>query len=187
MCTMSYNSDYAITTCIILCKCDDYLFDWKSFRTLVFNWDFHADKFIDRRKRRKELYPFHFIKTVSWIVTLVSKIKNSNMSLVKFSTTSSFPNACFDLEDHVYPGPWTVYGGCRKIKIKVFSGWNELNDLCTHFVKYMYKLYSILNIIVKKNSVYVQWLMVILFHYLNLLDITTSDAYFPFSRSDFVE
>ena len=59
------------------------------------------------------------------------KNTNTNMSLVKCVPSRSFPNAWS--QDHVDPGPWTVYGGSKKIKIKKIT--DEMNWIYTFHIK----------------------------------------------------
>ena len=95
ICTSPYNSDYASTTCIDLCKCDDNLIDRKSFWTLDFNWETFMQptwaKYLGQR--RKELFPFTLNNSCPldwhWLI-LVSEIKNSNMSYGEMISKKQF-------------------------------------------------------------------------------------------------
>ena len=70
---------------LIMCKCDDYLIDRKSFWTLDFNWETFMQptwaKYLGQR--RKELFPVTLNNSGplnwNWLI-LVSEIKNTNMS-----------------------------------------------------------------------------------------------------------
>ena len=142
ICTSPYNSDYASTTCIDLCKCDDNLIDRKSFWTLDFNWETFMQptwaKYLGQR--RKELFPFTLNNSCPldwhWLI-LVSEIKNSNMSSGEMISSQQFSQCLIWLWRPCWS--WTMNSIINMVYEGNFEGnfADKMNLMCTSHIIYV--------------------------------------------------